>query len=296
MLMPRSPKTTSDPVSRSHHNLVALLCRVATITWALVPIGRAEPEPPPAPAPAPTPAPADPAAQPQAKPNVEPLGNGKFKVGSIEFDAKSREIRVPAKVNMHGAEGESPLEYLLVRTHGKVHESLFTTDSPALEINLAFTLLSYPPSAELYALPNDTGGLSGNFPDVPEPVKRAARIRIDVESTKDGSTKRVPVGDWIRHTSKLNAMPLTPWVYGGSEFFEGTYVPESTGDIVAIFTARAAMINFTGDDRKEDTSWQVFPDRVPPIGTPVTLVFAPFFPSETSPKTSPETSPSTKTP
>lgn len=214
-------------------------------------------------------------------PNVIPLGQGKFRIGTIEFDAKSREIRVPAVVNMTGAEGESPLEYLLVRTHGKVHESLFTTDCPALDLNLAFTLLSYPPSIELYAIPNDTGGLSGNYPEVPEPIKRAARVRIDVEHTHEGTTKRCPVGDWIRSTTTLKSMLLTPWVYGGSEFYEGTYVPESTGDLVAIFTARAAMINFSGDERKQDTSWQVFPQRVPALKSPVTLIFAPFYPTET---------------
>ena len=220
------------------------------------------------------------APQQAAKPNVEPLGGGKFRIGTVEFDSRKREIRIPAVVNMRGAEGEAPLEYLLVRTHGKVHESLFTTDTPALDINLAFALLSYPPSAEFYAIPNDTGGLSGEFPEVPEAIRRAARVRIDVELTKDGNTSRFPVGEWIRHTTKLTPKPLTAWVYGGSEFFEGTYVPESTGDLVAIFTARAAMINFSGDERKEDTSWQVYPGRVPDLQTPVILIVSPFHPSE----------------
>lgn len=241
---------------------------------------RAEPQPQ-------TPAPAtsaEPLQTTPKKPNVESLGNGEFKIGSVKFNANTREIRVPAVVNMNGAEGESPLEYLLVRTHGKLHESLFATDSPAIDINLAFTLLSYPPSAELYAIPNSTGGLSGDYPEVAEPIKRAARVRIDVEISQDGSIKRFPVGDWIRSTTTLKPMALIPWVYGGSEFYEGSYVPESTGDLVAIFTARAAMINFSGDERKEDTSWQVYPKRLPALQTPVTLVFSPFFPSEASGK------------
>lgn len=211
-------------------------------------------------------------------PNVEKLSGSRYRVGKVEFDSKTREIHIPAKVNMNGSAGESPLECLLVRPHGKVHESLFTTDAAALDINLAFTLLRFSPSAELYALPNQTGGLSGEYPKVPQEIQRAARIRIQIEQTTDGTPVKVPVGNWIRHTTKLTAMPESPWVYGGSEFMNGQYLPESTGDLVAILTARASLINYPGEGRDDDNTWQAFPKRVPALETEVILIFSPYYP------------------
>ena len=209
------------------------------------------------------------------KPQVEKLDATRFRIGDVEFDAKSREIRFPARVNMT----EGLLEYLVVHTNGKVHESLFITDISATHLNLALTLLRYPASRELYPLPTPTGGLSDKFPDVPETIRKASRVLIDVEWQDDEKLRRSPVNDWIQHTVKASAMPAGPWVYGGSEFYDGKFVPETTGDIIAIFTAQSAMINYPGDDNRDDTVWIVYPKRVPAEGTHVTIILHPYQPS-----------------
>ena len=113
----------------------------------------------------------------EVKPNVEQIDETKFRIGKITFDKKTREIRVPTRVNMV----DGLLEFLLVHQNGKVHESLLVTDASATNLNLAFTLLRYKPSRELYALTADTGGLSNEFPEVDAETKRAARFDIDVE-------------------------------------------------------------------------------------------------------------------
>ncbi len=206
------------------------------------------------------------------KPSVEKLDENRFRVGLATFDKTNREIRIPAQVNMT----DGLLEYLLVHINGKVHESLFATETSPTDINLALTLLRYKPSRELYPLPNDTGGLSDKFPDVPGDVKAAARISIDVEWSDSGKTKRLPVNDWIRHAVKDSAMPSGPWVYGGSQFYDGKFVPETSGDIAAIFVAMSSLINYPGEDNNDDTVWLVHTKRVPPEGTKVTLIIAPY--------------------
>ncbi len=123
---------------------------------------------------------------------------------------------------------EGLLEYLIVHQNGKVHESLLSTEVSPTHLNLAFTLLRYPASKELYPLPNETGGVSDKFPEVPADVKAAARVTIDVEWTDDGKVRRVPVNEWIQHAVKATAMPAGPWVYGGSDFHEGKFVAETT--------------------------------------------------------------------
>jgi hypothetical protein len=206
------------------------------------------------------------------KPVVEKLDENRYRIGEVTFDNKSREIRFPTKINMV----EGLLEYLIVHQKGKVHESLLVTDVSPTHVNLAFTLLRYPASRELYPLPNDTGGVSDKFPEVPAEVKAGARIRIDVEWNDDGKTRRLPINDWIQHAVKTTAMPPGPWVYGGSEFFDGKFVPETSGDIAAIFVSQGALINYPGDDNRDDTVWLAYPKRVPAEGTNVTVIIAPY--------------------
>lgn len=204
-------------------------------------------------------------------PSVKKLDATRYQIGEVIFDQKSREIRFPTKVNMT----EGLLEYLIVHQNGKVHESLLSTEVSPTHLNLAFTLLRYTPSKELYPLPNETGGTSSNYPDVPADVKAAARVSVEVEWTEDGKTRRIPVNEWIQHAVKLTSMPAGPWVYGGSAFNGGIFAAESSGDIAAIFLSMEALVNYPGDDNNDDMVWTPFPKRVPPEGTNVTVIIAP---------------------
>jgi hypothetical protein len=206
------------------------------------------------------------------KPSVKKLDATRYQIGEITFDQKTREIRFPCKVNMT----EGLLEFLIVHRNGKLHESLLLTDVSPTQLNLAFTLLNYTPSRELYPLPNATGGTSANFPEVAPEIKAAARITLEVEWTEEGKIRRVPVNEWVQHSVKLTPMPAGPWVYGASEFHDGQYVPELTGDIASIFLSPSAIIHYPGDDRSDDTIWAPYPKRVPAFETKLTMIVAPY--------------------
>ncbi|MFD2257820.1 YdjY domain-containing protein [Luteolibacter algae] len=206
------------------------------------------------------------------RPIIEQIDANQYRIGTVTFDKKSREIRFPAQLNMR----EGLLEYLLVHQNGKIHEALFRTETSPTNINLAFTLLRYKPSRELYRIPREPGVLSNDFYKEDEATRAAARIAIDVEYTIDGETKRFSVNEWISHGTTGRTMPLTHWVYGGSEFYEGQYVPETTGDLAAIFITNASIINYPGEDNGNDDVWTVFTRRVPPLETNVTLIVSPY--------------------
>lgn len=206
------------------------------------------------------------------KPSVIKLDETRYQAGQVVFDRKTREIRFPAKVNM----AEGLLEYLLVLQQGKAHESLLITDISPTHLNLAFTLLRYSASRELFLIPDEDGGLTNKRAEVPAAIKAGARIAIDVEWNDNGTTRRVPVNEWIQHSVKTTAMAAGPWIYCDSDFSEGKYLPELTGDIAAIIVAPAAMINYPGADNQDDTVWFAFPKRVPPQETNVTVIIAPY--------------------
>ncbi len=212
-----------------------------------------------------------PTAEP-VKPSVLKLSETKYQIGAVTFDQKAREIRFPAKVNME----EGLLEYLVVLAQGKIHEALLITEISPTHLNLAFTLLRYTASRELFIIPDEDGRLTDKYPEVPAAIKAGARIAIDVEWNDNGSTRRVPINEWIQHAVKTTAMAAGPWVYSGSDFNEGKYVPEMTGDIAAILVSPAAIINFPGTDNQDDTVWVAFPKRIPPQETNVTVIIAPY--------------------
>lgn len=217
------------------------------------------------------PAPDQPVAP--AEPPIKELDADRVQIGDVILNKKTREIRFPAAVNM--ADGEL-LEFALVHTNGKVHESLLVTDVSATNINLAFKLLRYPASIELYGIVEKDGTMSNEFPKVADDVKAASRVNISVEWEDAGKTKKNNINDWIAHGTTGEQMPAAdPWVYGGSRVREGKFVPDVTGDYIAIFLSNAALINFPGKDNDSDEVWLPFPKRVPPLGTKVTVIISP---------------------
>ena len=233
---------------------------------------------PPAVEPATLPAP-DQKMEP-VKPAVEKIDATHYRIGEVTFDQATREIRIPAEVNMT----EGLLEFLLVHKNGKVHESLFRTGISATQLNVAFTLLRYKPSRELYFAYDEHGQNIGPANMVPDDVKAASRVNIRVEWNDNGQMKSCPVNEWISDSATEKPMPSGPWVYGGSEIENGSFAPESTGDIIAIFLTNSAMILYPGSDNQNDEVWLPFPKRVPPVDTKVTLIFSPNPQTPTAPK------------
>ena len=207
-----------------------------------------------------------------AKPKIEQLDENRYRIGDVTLDKKTREIRFPAVLNMK----EGILEFLIVHEHGAVHESLFRTHVSPTHINVALTLLHYKASKEFYRIPKENGVPSGKYYEVSEETKLAARLAIHVEFEKDGETKRLPVNDWVRHETSAQAMPPSHWVYGGSDFYKGNFIPEGSGEIAAIFITDTALINFPGKDNINDEVWTVMTERVPALQSKVTLVLAPY--------------------
>lgn len=239
-----------------------MIRRLALVLCAAASLALAQDDRPAAPAPSPA---ADP-----AKPPVKQLDESRYQIGGVTLNQRTREIRFPTKVNM----AEGLLEYLIVMTKGKTHESLLVSDVSPTHLNLAFTLLRYSASPELSFLLDAKGEMTDNHPVVSAAVKAAARIDIDVEWDDHGKTRRIPVNEWIQHAVKTTAMAAGPWLYTGSEISDGQYLPEMTGNFAAIMLDASAMINFPGPDNG-DNVWYAYPKRVPPTDTPVTLIITP---------------------
>src|SRR5687768_2507208 len=68
---------------------------------------------------------------------IKDLGEGRLQIGAVTIDSKQKSLTFPALVNMT----TGLVEYLVVTTGGKVHESLLRTDSEPFHIHTAMLLL-----------------------------------------------------------------------------------------------------------------------------------------------------------
>lgn len=208
----------------------------------------------------------------EAKPQVKSLGEGKYALGLIEFDENTRRIAFPAEINMV----EGVLEFAVVHENGKIHESLLITKASALHLNIALKLLRFQESPELFPILNEDFENTGKYPEVSEAQKTAARLQVLVSWTAEGKKEEVSLNDLIYHSFSEKAMKPSPWIYQGSYIHNKAFKAETSGDLVAIFITRSSLLNYPGEDNLMDEPWTPNQKLVPPVGTPVTVTFAPL--------------------
>ena len=207
----------------------------------------------------------------QEKPPIKQLSENEYQIGKVFLNKKTREIHFGAGVNLV----DRPLEYLVVSPKGKVHESLFITDVSPFHLNIAMKLLGFQESQELFEIADEDYRPTGEFPDVPDEVKKAARLDILVEWEADGKTHLKPINDLITHSITEKPMAPGPWLYTGSYMHEGQFKAEVNGDIFAIFPAQPAIVSYPGKDNQNDDIWFTHPQRMPGEGTVVKIILKP---------------------
>jgi hypothetical protein len=208
------------------------------------------------------------------EPAVVRVDDQTLRIGAITLQPDTRQIRVPTRVNMT----EGLLEFALVHVDGKVHESLLVTEASPTHLNLALKLLRYEGSEELFPLPGETGDAAPPPPAVPAAIRAAARVRLTVEWHDGQRQQSAALHEWIAHAVSERPMPAAEWVYGGSFVAGGRFAAELYGDLIATFVTRSALINYAGAEHDNDEAWIPARTRVPPEGSPVTLVISPAQP------------------
>ncbi|MFM2171088.1 MAG: hypothetical protein RI957_1317 [Verrucomicrobiota bacterium] len=215
-----------------------------------------------------------PAGNPAEKPKMLKLADGRMKYGEIEFDPKTRQVRIPCSVNMN----DGLLEFAVVHENGKIHESLLITQCSPTDINVVMKLLRYVASEELYAIEKEPGVLTDRFPEVAEATKKAARVNLSIEWQQDGKAQKAALADWIIQAATNKPMNQEPWVYGGSMVYDGAFLAEQTGDIASIFVSRGSLLLYPGKDNFNDEAWLAHTKRMPAQGTKVHFIIQPLQP------------------
>ena len=201
----------------------------------------------------------DPPSDPSVSTNVpmREIAPGILGIGDVRLNQTNRTLSFPAVVNLR----ESLAEYLVVATNGKIHESILRTEAQPYQIHLGMLLLGAK------------GANSREFPkDEKDPIPGES-MNIEVRWEQDGKTLAVRGEDLARHRASQKAMARTHWIYNGSMLYEGLFVAQQEGSIVALYTDAAALVNFPGPDRDNDENWEPNAPALPELESLVEVIF-----------------------
>jgi hypothetical protein len=152
------------------------------------------------------------------------------------------------------------VEYALVHTTGKVHESVLKTAADPFHIHLA-RLLVGPPEPISARPPGQSREMTG------------ARLTIWAQWSVNGTQHRSRLEDFVLNTLTKSRMSRGDWVYTGSRVVQGTFLAQRDGSVVGIVDDPDALVNNPRPGRDDDEIWKANSSTVPPVGTPVDVIF-----------------------
>ena len=196
---------------------------------------------------------------------VRMVEQGIFEIGQVRLDQRHRSITLPAVLNRTNG----PMEYFLVTTYGKTHESILKTPAQPYHIHLAMLLLGAkgPGNAEFPGSP--TNGIPG---PVVHPSKEALpgnKVAIQVKWSAPGGDIRYSAEDLIYKHDAQSVMEQGHWVYNGSLIIRNNFLAQMDGSIISLVTDPVALINNIGPGHDNDMIWEPNGANLPPPNVPV---------------------------
>jgi len=210
-----------------------------------------------------------PAGRPDGKtlPKFEVIDQTRVKAGSVVLDKQTKVLSFKAKLNMR----EGIIEYAMAASYGKGHEALFVTDADPFHITLGLKLLDFKSFDGFFAPIGPNRQMQPNFLPPPRQQYIGSIVQIEVVWQQDGKERRCGLNELVLNQKKQQCMPAKYFLYNDSIVDQGVYQAAIIGDIIAIYPDRAAMFNYTGEDKDDDEAWVPYADRLPPLGTEVTI-------------------------
>lgn len=199
-----------------------------------------------------------PVAGEEPAPPIEDLGDGRYRIGTIEVDKEAQRFTVPGAAL--GLDSGMPVEFLAVVKGGvKSYEALLELDASAVEFNLACILIGLDSARATRPKHHfDQAPVTGDIVDLRVSWLLGGQEQShDIERLLRGAD--LP-GDHV-------------WVYTGSYFRpDGAYVPTFTGTLIGFVHDPESIIQHQkGLGLGNYGAVTLDPDIMPPAGTRVTV-------------------------
>src|SRR5688500_2896855 len=208
-----------------------------------------------------------PAVAQESKPAVAAPTTNPAKVGKLphlEFDAKTKQIRVEAET----LGVDTPLEFFAVVFNGPEHEAVVRSKVKPSDLHTALLAVGLKPGSPVSWSKAANKWLPPHGPP----------LQIQMEYEKDGKLVSEGANRWMRNMRTKKVMPSTTWIFAGSRVMpDGNYAADSTGYLVSVVNFDMTVIDIPdlASGSNESLEWERNPETVPPAGTKVTMVIEP---------------------
>lgn len=180
-------------------------------------------------------------------------------------DPKKRRVVLKAEVVLR----EGALEMLCCLKSTKEHESILAVPTKAIAIHAALIAAGAEP------------GRPVEFrPEYRPPTGQEIHVFVEWKNDK-GELQRIPAQQWVRNVDTGKAL-AHPWVFAGSMLERDpatgrTYYYAEDGDVICVANFRSAMLDLAvrSSDANDELLFEAFTERIPKVGTPVTIYLEP---------------------
>ena len=186
----------------------------------------------------------------------------------VTIDRAAGEVRVMCE--MLGV--EAPLEFVCVVRGTADHEAMVRTTATPSTIHTGLLALGMEPGRPLtWNAASETYSPPSGPP-----------LTVSLEWDDDGEVRRERIGALLRHIETGNPRPPQPFVFVGSTMYDTAegerYAADATGQVVSLVNFESPVVDVPALASNSNAllQWELNLDRVPPPGTPVTLVLSPI--------------------
>ncbi len=186
-------------------------------------------------------------------------------VSPVWVDVANKQVILIGQV----CQTDVPLEMFACLRNTKEHESILVVPVKAYVVHAALL---------------GVGAKAGHPVEFTPKYVPASGTEIDITlhwKDEKGTIQTAAAQDWIRDTKTGKAMNAA-WVFGGSRFQldETTgrqYYQAEGGDFICVSNFSTAMIDLSVESSQANANlqFQAYTERIPPRGTPVTMVLKP---------------------
>jgi hypothetical protein len=204
------------------------------------------------------------ADKPEAEPPAKKVNVGKNV--ELEVQGKKRRVLVSAAVCLR----KGPLEQLLCRKNTKEHEAILAADVDARKIHEALILAGAAEGSPVRYMPRYR-------------PPSGTTIKISLRYEDKGKVVMAPARSWIKN-SKTGKDLDSDWVFAGSQLVPNPLDPKkpkmylaNDGDVICVSNFETAMLDLPMRSSKDaaDLSYEAHTERIPPLGTKVTVILEP---------------------
>jgi hypothetical protein len=117
------------------------------------------------------------------------------------------------------------------------------------------------------------GAGTNAFPSNPTEALAGDPVRVEVRWTSATGAHKRPGEDFVLNRTTQGPLSQGDWTFTGSVLFQGTFLAEQEGSIVALFLDPVALINNPRPGREDDENWLPYAKVLPPEETKVEVIF-----------------------